>query len=722
MTLNTPSRQASTREESPSDVSRNTMGDNNPPPHHNPSPTSLSSHRNDSEGSENDHERPVREKLKKASLGALQSHHGDPSVSTEAAELRRTSVDSPMPPAVTDLGDPTAVEHGTKPPTSQPGPPSALAAADSRAAVPEDTMPSGSTDDGNSNSRPMGMHLAQKSEDVALSDITSHEAPAGDHPAAGVVSDSPDLLRADSNASHARRASDLAESADESMEDARARIKSPRKKRSRDQFDEDLENDRSVQAALEEQRKEVEAAKEDTIAPSSRTLRDEPEKKRHRETSQEAAANRLKGDTKIPPASGFANSSDVSPFGTLASAKPAVSETRSSSNASSSPQPQTSTSAFASSGFSALAGSSTSPFGNLGPSSTGAAQPAMSSFGAGATGGSGFGGFGTGAAAKSTAGFGSTTAAPSAFGTGTSGFAKLSGGFGPTAGGLKGFASSGGQGIIGLSEKPVKAFGAPEEDDDEDDEGESDEEAEEGDDDNDRESVATKDDKRFRPRELETGEEGEETRFSERVKLYYFHTGDNPKENAWKSRGAGVLKVNFSAAQTASTVDEPDDEDVESASAESGPASSKQGPTARLIMRSEGVYRVILNAPIFKGMKVGDHEGKMPRDSKLKFTALEDGKPVIMQFAVSSSILVSDVRTEARTESESVEADLLWVIATKSCRGRESLALHHGRTRGIMKQIPFNVSIYGQKRRRDDICLHLIRVRWRYERRMRPFS
>lgn len=63
------------------------------------------------------------------------------------------------------------------------------------------------------------------------------------------------------------------------------------------------------------------------------------------------------GEHKIPASSGFANSSAVSPFGALAGSKSPAKEQ------------ETSSSAFASSGFGALAGSSTSGFGAIGKES-----------------------------------------------------------------------------------------------------------------------------------------------------------------------------------------------------------------------------------------------------------------------------------------------------------------------------------------------------------------
>ncbi|WOO84749.1 Brefeldin A resistance protein [Vanrija pseudolonga] len=80
--------------------------------------------------------------------------------------------------------------------------------------------------------------------------------------------------------------------------------------------------------------------------------------------------------------------------------------------------------------------------------------------------------------------------------------------------------------------------------------------------------------------EVFTGEEDEETVFQTRVKLFSMET----EQGAWRERGLGALKLNKRRAD---------------------------GGGARLVMRADGVLRVILNASLYVGM-----------------TCLEDGKHV----------------------------------------------------------------------------------------------
>jgi hypothetical protein len=107
----------------------------------------------------------------------------------------------------------------------------------------------------------------------------------------------------------------------------------------------------------------------------------------------------------------------------------------------------------------------------------------------------------------------------------------------------------------------------------------------------------------------ETGEEAEETIFSCRAKLYHFEGKE------WKERGVGTFKINTAwASSSEETLDRK----------------------SRLIMRTDGVHRVVLNTPIFKGMKVGTPEGGEPTGKTLNVTGIEGGKPTLFALKVSS--------------------------------------------------------------------------------------
>lgn len=47
-----------------------------------------------------------------------------------------------------------------------------------------------------------------------------------------------------------------------------------------------------------------------------------------------------------------------------------------------------------------------------------------------------------------------------------------------------------------------------------------------------------------------------------------------------------------------------------------------------MIMRADGVLRVMLNSPVFKGMAAGDIEGKEPKNKQINLASVEEGRSV----------------------------------------------------------------------------------------------
>jgi len=316
---------------------------------------------------------------------------------------------------------------------------------------------------------------------------------------------------------------------------------------------------------------------------------------------------------------GFANASAASPFGSFQpSSTQSKSEAQKEKDTDTKPSKN---SAFSSSGISAFASSEKSPFG--------AASTTRSSGGFG--GGSPAGGFG------SSGGFGGASSFAS---KGSSGFGS-GGGFGSNTGFGTGFGNSS-RPIGGLSSfagpagtintfGTAKPFGAStednEEDSDQDDEG----------DDSAARNDETHEDKRFQKQDgtylatqetmqangrvVKTGEEEEETVFACRAKLYHF-------EKEWKERGVGTLKINVRHENKA-LADEDEEQDIEA-----GESFSTTEQKARLVMRTDGVHKVILNTPVFKSMHIGDQDGEEPVGKTMHLTGLEDGKPRNFQIKV----------------------------------------------------------------------------------------
>lgn len=105
---------------------------------------------------------------------------------------------------------------------------------------------------------------------------------------------------------------------------------------------------------------------------------------------------------------------------------------------------------------------------------------------------------------------------------------------------------------------------------------------------------------------VETGEEEEKTYFSCKAKLFQF------SDKEWKERGIGTFKVNVRIVN--------------------GQENKK---AARMIMRADGVLRVMLNTPLFKGMTVGDASGNEPKSKQIHLASLESGRSVPCLLRVS---------------------------------------------------------------------------------------
>lgn len=108
---------------------------------------------------------------------------------------------------------------------------------------------------------------------------------------------------------------------------------------------------------------------------------------------------------------------------------------------------------------------------------------------------------------------------------------------------------------------------------------------------------------------VETGEEEEKTYFSSKAKLFHF------TNKQWKERGLGTFKINV----------------------KEGAADSENGGkvSARMIMRADGVLRVMLNSPIFKGMPVGEANGDEPKDKTVNLASIENGTTTPLALRVS---------------------------------------------------------------------------------------
>ncbi|KAG5301677.1 nuclear protein export protein Yrb2 [Histoplasma ohiense] len=443
--------------------------------------------------------------------------------------------------------------------------------------------------------------------------------------------------------------------------DTANRILSPKKKRSRDQFDKDHLKPDSMDEKAEEgtaNAKFREPFDKSKAMSANRTVEGEPEKKRHRDDSQDRSSQ-VDSDLVSKKASSlnpFSNTLNVSAFASMASKH---SQLTSKDKMEKKEQPMTSASAFASSKLSSFASSEKSPFSSLGAANSSAlksAPPAESTRGKEhpSTSSSAFAASPFAAAAASSP-FGALSSGKSGFGR--SGFAT---GFAAVApklgGGLAAFSTpTGSSSVLGNSSKlkTLGAAGSAHEDGNKVEKGKG-----EDDDKSTFEGLEEeRGDERFHEQQTETGEEGENTIFSCRGKLYHF----DGKE--WKERGVGVFRVNIREPvnddnNTDGSEEEPqpgdNKTDEEHEKEENHKANEDEGvepkkKTARVIMRADGVWRVILNIPVFKGMKAGDPSGGPPKGKQVHFAGFECGKSVPFLFRTGNDDIAKQLYTTLHT-------------------------------------------------------------------------
>ncbi|CAO2652898.1 Nn.00g023090.m01.CDS01 [Neocucurbitaria sp. VM-36] len=402
-------------------------------------------------------------------------------------------------------------------------------------------------------------HARKKSRDITKDDLPTKPAPST---ISRIEENDAEMTSPDKKTSTSA-VSDKASGADTS----------PKNKRTRDQAEDGTETAVESLTNASANGKPVEKAEDER---NTKRLRDKDDVQPAVEAAVPAS--------KIPPGSGFANTSTASPFAAM-SPKPQASKSSEKPDA----LPQTSDDKFKSSGFGSFASSAASPFGGLASSKASSSSPFAAASGSKS---SSFAGSASPSAAPAT-GFGALGGtSKSAFGGSTFG-GSLGGGFGSLGGaksGLSSFATPGTLEIKGLKAKSDKPFGASANDEASDEE--------DGDVEDTEKDAKDEEQRSSQPflsqqQPHETGEEGEMTAWAGRAKLYTMagETGNR----GWKERGVGTFKFNV-------TVEEP--------------------KKARFVLRADGTHRLLLNAAVNQQLVFGgDSQGAKPKDGRLLFNS-----------------------------------------------------------------------------------------------------
>ncbi|TQV96646.1 nuclear protein export protein Yrb2 [Cordyceps javanica] len=423
--------------------------------------------------------------------------------------------------------------------------------------------------------------------------------------------------------------------ADERNNELKEQLASPKKKRGHDQLDpakDDKPTDTDSVASAD--------------SAKDRASRSEPEKKRHRDTDGDVAgADEVTfapydNDLSRRLTNLVQTTSDKDEPKTELEPEAKTGTAEAKPGPDKKDPPQTSASAFAASGFGKLAAGS-SPFaglgGNAGSAFGSAGKKSLTSFASTPK--------NTEAqplAPAPTLSFGGAASAASPFATGPS----RTNGFGSGLGG-SGFASASGAKPLSSfasgkpkpfqTQKSAKPFGAPDSDADDDEEEENGEE-EEGNSaaEKDRDASSEKEDDKSKVKlhkvDVDDGEAGEATILSVRAKMFV-HEND-----AWKERGAGMLKINAPK----SCVEFDDNNVVVPGSFDASGLDEEEGDEAtakvvRLLMRQDQTHRIILNTAIISAMKF--QEKTSLKSTSVLFTAFvgDSATPLLVTMRMSAA-------------------------------------------------------------------------------------
>lgn len=113
----------------------------------------------------------------------------------------------------------------------------------------------------------------------------------------------------------------------------------------------------------------------------------------------------------------------------------------------------------------------------------------------------------------------------------------------------------------------------------------------------------------------------------------------DPKDQAWKERGVGTLKVNVH--RSCIELDEYDGKPIpgsfDASQGNEGQA-NKGTIAARLIMRQDNTHKLILNTAIIRALKFIEKPGT-GAGKQFMFTAFDAGKPINMLIRVSRPLV-----------------------------------------------------------------------------------
>ncbi|KAK9478696.1 hypothetical protein V1514DRAFT_330171 [Lipomyces japonicus] len=142
-------------------------------------------------------------------------------------------------------------------------------------------------------------------------------------------------------------------------------------------------------------------------------------------------------------------------------------------------------------------------------------------------------------------------------------------------------------------------------------------------------------------KKIETGEEQETSIFTCRAKLYSLSPAQ--ADLGWKERGTGVLRLNTRSdnEDDSNNNDKNNKTDNDDTDSTAKPNNNKN--RSRIIMRSDGALRVILNLPLIKPVEVmAGMKSSLSSEKFARVSAWENGQPIQYAFRMANQSLATE--------------------------------------------------------------------------------
>ncbi|KAK9463532.1 uncharacterized protein V1516DRAFT_688524 [Lipomyces oligophaga] len=153
---------------------------------------------------------------------------------------------------------------------------------------------------------------------------------------------------------------------------------------------------------------------------------------------------------------------------------------------------------------------------------------------------------------------------------------------------------------------------------------------------------------KLQEQKVATGEESEKSVYSCRAKLYAMYPTDST--SGWKERGTGSLHLNVSKNSThEESISEKTDRNTATNTESEGKKTVTRKSRARIVMRADGVLKVVLNLPLAKGIEVmHGMKSSLAGEKVVRIATFDGEKPIQYAFRLKSEANAKELLEELK--------------------------------------------------------------------------